>query len=168
MATRKLLFTLAIIAVGLAGRSALDKILALRGGAELVALWAQFASVIEMVASVATTGVGAGLSVLVAQTTLPERQQLFLRRALRLGLAVTAPVALAAGIVGWRFSDALGGSALSPPSVALAPRRLLSEVPSSSISMRSMRAWSRTSSPRSGGAISSCTLAMALRTPLPR
>jgi PST family polysaccharide transporter len=120
VADRKLLITLAIIALGLAGRSALDKVLALRGGAELVALWAQLGSVIEMVAGVATTGVGAGLSVLVAQTALPDRQQLFLRRALRLGLAVTAPVALAAGVVGWRFSDALGGAALSPPSVALA------------------------------------------------
>ena len=120
MADRKLLITLAIIALGLAGRSAVDKVLALRGGAELVALWAQLASVIEMVTSVATSGIGAGLSVLVAQTALPERQQLFLRRALRTGLAVTAPVALAAGIVGWRFSDAVGGAALSPPSVALA------------------------------------------------
>ena len=96
MANRKLLLTIGIIALGLAGRSALDKILALRGGAELVAAWAQLASVMEMVASVATTGVGAGLSVLVAQTALAERQQLFLRRALRLGLAVTAPVARAA------------------------------------------------------------------------
>jgi hypothetical protein len=39
-----------------------DKILALRGGAELVALWAQLSSVIEMIAGVALAGVGAGLS----------------------------------------------------------------------------------------------------------
>ena len=79
----KLALTFGIIAVGLAGRSALDKILALRGGAELVALWAQLSAVIEMVAAIASSGVGAGLSVLVAQTALRERQLLFLRRAAR-------------------------------------------------------------------------------------
>jgi len=56
----------------LAGRSIVDKILALRGGAELVALWAQLSSVIEMIAGVALAGVGAGLSVLVAQTSRPD------------------------------------------------------------------------------------------------
>jgi O-antigen/teichoic acid export membrane protein len=116
----KLLLTLAITAIGLAGRSAIDKILALRGGAELVALWAQLSSVIEMIAGVALAGVGAGLSVLVAQTARPERQQLFLRRALFLGLAASLPVAIAAGALGLGFADLLGGDAISAHSVALA------------------------------------------------
>lgn len=116
----KILLTLAITAVGLAGRSAIDKILALRGGAELVALWAQLSSVIEMIAGVALAGVGAGLSVLVARTARHDRQQLFLRRALSLGLAVSLPVALAAGAVGAGFPGLLGGDALSAPSVVLA------------------------------------------------
>jgi PST family polysaccharide transporter len=116
----KLLLTLAITAVGLAGRSAIDKILALRGGAELVALWAQLSSVIEMIAGVALAGVGAGLSVLVAQTARPERQQLFLRRALFLGLAASLPVAIAAGALGLGFADLLGGGAISAHIVALA------------------------------------------------
>jgi O-antigen/teichoic acid export membrane protein len=116
----KLLLTLAITAIGLAGRSAIDKILALRGGAELVALWAQLSSVIEMTAGVALAGVGAGLSVLVAQTARPERQQLFLRRALFLGLAASLPVAIAAGALGLGFADLLGGDAISAHSVALA------------------------------------------------
>lgn len=94
--------------------------LALRGGAELVALWAQLSSIIEMVASVALSGVGAGLSVLVAQTSLRERQRIFLRRALFLGLAVSAPALIAAALGGWRFSELLGGAALSPRNVALA------------------------------------------------
>src|SRR6185503_20332513 len=64
--------------------------------------------------------VGAGLSVLVAQTARGERQQLFLRRALFLGLGVSLPVALAAGILAARFPDALGGSALSAHAFALA------------------------------------------------
>ena len=116
----KLLLTLAITAIGLAGRSAIDKILALRGGAELVALWAQLSSVIEMIAGVALAGVGAGLSVLVAQTARPERQQLFLRRALFLGLAASLPVAIAAGALGLGFADLLGGDAISAHGVALA------------------------------------------------
>lgn len=102
----KLFLTLAIIVVGLSGRSALDKLLALRGGGELVALWAQIFSLMDMVASVAISGVGAGLSVLVAQTLVPERQHIFLRRALMLGLAVTAPVAVAAALAGGMFVQA--------------------------------------------------------------
>jgi len=116
----RLFLALAIVAVGLAGRSALDKILALRGGAELVALWAQLSSLIEMVAAVALSGVGAGLSVLVAQTQLQERQQLLLRRALALGLAVSAPVAAAAALAGWNASERLGGAALAPQAAVLA------------------------------------------------
>lgn len=98
----------------------MDKILALRGGAELVALWAQLSSVFEMVAGVALAGVGAGLSVLVAQTHLQERQRLFLRRALYLGLAVSLPVGVATAVGGWRFSEALGGTRMLPQIVALA------------------------------------------------
>jgi O-antigen/teichoic acid export membrane protein len=116
----KLLLTLAITAVGLAGRSGIDKLLALRGGGELVALWAQLSSVIEMIAGVALAGVGAGLSVLVAQTARPERQQLFLRRGLSLGLTVSLPVAVVAAFAGLWFPAALGGDALSAYSVLLA------------------------------------------------
>ena len=116
----KLLLTLAITAIGLAGRSGIDKLLALRGGGELVALWAQLSSVIEMIAGVALAGVGAGLSVLVAQTARPERQQLFLRRALFLGLTVSLPVAAVAAFAGLCFPAALGGDALSGSAVLLA------------------------------------------------
>ena len=73
-----------------------------------------------MVVAVALNGVGAGLSVLAAQTPSRVRQQLFLHRALYLGLAISAPVAVAAAIAGWSLSERVGGTALSPPSVALA------------------------------------------------
>ncbi len=73
-----------------------------------------------MIAGVTLSGVGAGLSVLVAQTALRERQQLFLRRALFLGLAVSAPVGIAAAAAGSVFSERLGGAALSAQSVVLA------------------------------------------------
>jgi O-antigen/teichoic acid export membrane protein len=81
-----------------------DKVLALRGGGELVALWAQLFSVLEMVSGVALAGIGAGLSVLVAQTAPPERQALLLWRALRLGLVVGLPVALLVAAAGAFFS----------------------------------------------------------------
>jgi O-antigen/teichoic acid export membrane protein len=80
-----------------------DKVLALRGGGELVALWAQLFSVIEMVSGVAVSGVAAGLSVLVAQTAPPERQALLLWRALRLGLMVGLPVAVIVAAAGFFF-----------------------------------------------------------------
>lgn len=73
-----------------------------------------------MIAGVALAGVGAGLSVLVAQTARAERQQLFLRRALSLGLAASLPVAIAAGALGVLFPDALGGSSLSAHAFLLA------------------------------------------------
>ena len=86
--------------------------LALRGGGELVALWAQLFSVIEMVSGVALAGVGAGLSVLIAQTAPPERQAMLLWRALRLGLAVGLPVALVVAAAGLLFPWTLALAAL--------------------------------------------------------
>ena len=93
--------------------------LALRGGGELVALWAQLASVIELVSGVALAGVGTGLAVYAARTQRPERQADLLREALRLGLRVTLPVALAIGVVGAVFQDFLLGGKLSPALIAL-------------------------------------------------
>lgn len=63
-----------------------------------MALWAQLASVIELVAGVALTGVGAGLSVLVAQAEV-ERQRGLLRGALLLGFGVALPAALAVALL---------------------------------------------------------------------
>ena len=67
--------------------------LALRGGAELVAAWAQLSSVIEVVAGAALAGVGAGVTVYVAQAGAREQQLAALRGGMRLGLAVALPVA---------------------------------------------------------------------------
>jgi PST family polysaccharide transporter len=80
----------------------LDKILALRGGGELVALWAQLSSVIELVAGVALAGLGAGLSVLVAQAP-PQRRHALLHEALRLGLGVALPVGVALAVLAWLY-----------------------------------------------------------------
>lgn len=85
----------AIIVTGLAGRSAVDKVLALRGGAEAVALWAQLSSAIDLVSGVALAGIGGGLTVLVAQAGTPERQYPLLGQALRPALAASLLAALA-------------------------------------------------------------------------
>jgi O-antigen/teichoic acid export membrane protein len=69
-------------------------VLALRGGAELVAAWAQLSSLIDVVAGASLAGVGAGVTVYVAQAATRERQLAVLRGGLLLGLAVSAAVAL--------------------------------------------------------------------------
>jgi O-antigen/teichoic acid export membrane protein len=94
--------------------------LALRGGAELVALWAQVASVIDLVTGVAATGVGTGLAVYVARTRRRERQHDFLREALRIGLGLGAPLAVLAGSVSAVQADALSGGRLGPGMFLLA------------------------------------------------
>jgi O-antigen/teichoic acid export membrane protein len=94
-------------------------VLAVRGGAELVALWAQLASVMELVTGVAMAGVGTGLAVYVARTRRLERQRDLLREALRICLAVGAPLAVAVGIGASIYADALSGEKLAPIVFAL-------------------------------------------------
>jgi len=110
---------IAIIVCGLAGRAALDKVLALRGGAELVALWAQLASVMDLVAGAALSGVGTGVAVLVAQESSPAEQRATLREAVRIGLVVSAIVMAATGAACWMFSAALLGTRASMVALAL-------------------------------------------------
>jgi hypothetical protein len=68
-----------------------DKVLALRGGAELVAAWAQLSSVIDLVAGAALAGVGAGVTVFVAQARNRDEQLAALRGGTRFGLTVALP-----------------------------------------------------------------------------
>ena len=79
-----------------------------------MALWAQLASLIELVAGVAAAGVGTGLAVYAARTTRRERQRDLLREALRIALRVTAPVALACAAAGLLFGHLLSGEKLPP------------------------------------------------------
>jgi len=69
-------------------------VLALRGGAELVAAWAQLASLIELVSGAALAGVGAGVTVYVAQAAAREQQLMALRGGMRLGLVVSLAAAV--------------------------------------------------------------------------
>jgi len=108
------------VLVGLAGRSAVDKALTLRGGPEFVAYWAQLGSLIELIAGVALAGVGTGVSVLVAQTARPDRQRALLREALKLGLLVSAPVTFATVSMSFLFPRAVAGGVFSPSLLGLA------------------------------------------------
>ena len=69
--------------------------LALRGGGEAVALWAQLSSVADVVAGISLAGLGGGLSVLVAQAGSTARRHDLLRQALAIGLALSVVAALA-------------------------------------------------------------------------
>ena len=116
----KLLLALAITAAGLAGRSALDKLLALRGGAELVAVWAQLASVIEILGGIAAAGVATGLAVYVARTRIGERQQDFLREGLRVGILTTLVVAALLALSAPWTAALLSGGRIPAALIALA------------------------------------------------
>ena len=116
----KLLLALAITAAGLAGRSALDKLLALRGGAELVALWAQLASIIEILGGIAGAGVATGLAVYVARTSIDERQRDFLREALRVGILTTFVVAALLAISAPWTAGLVSGGKIPAALIALA------------------------------------------------
>lgn len=98
-ARRSFLYALGIILTGLAGRAAIDKLLAGQGGGEAVVLWAQLQSVLEMVAGIVGIGIGQGLTVLVAQQAEKERRRRLLGAALLLGGGVGAAVALLVSIL---------------------------------------------------------------------
>ena len=84
----------------------------MRGGADLVALWAQLLSLIEVVSGVALAGLGTGLSVYVARTRSLERQRELLREALKLGLGVALPMVAAGAAGGFFYAGPLSGGRL--------------------------------------------------------
>ena len=65
-------------------------------------------------------GIAAGLVVYVARTRQLERQRGYLDEALRIGLRLALPVALASGTAAWSFSDLLSGGKLAPFTFVLA------------------------------------------------
>ncbi len=105
-----LLQALGVVLVGLAGRALIDKLLVLRGGAELVAHWAQLNSMIDLVAGVTLAGIGVGLTGRVAGIS-PADQRRLLGEGLRLGLAVSGLCLLmCAVLVGTGVLDILPAS----------------------------------------------------------
>ncbi len=94
--------------------------LTLRGGPDLVAIWGQLSSVIELVAGVALAGVGTGISVLVAQSAHADQQRELLRESLRLGLALSAAAMILVAAICWSFPDHVAGSGVSSSLLVLA------------------------------------------------
>ena len=88
------LAALAIILIDLFGRAGLDKVLALTGEPARVALWAQLQSVVELVGSVAISGVLQGLTVLTTQAGNQRDERILLYDSLRLGLRASVPIAI--------------------------------------------------------------------------
>jgi O-antigen/teichoic acid export membrane protein len=111
---------LAVVFVGLLGRAAIDKILALRAGPESVALWAQLQSIVDLVVGVTMAGVGQGLTVLVAQATAEGVQRQLMRAALASGLAVSAVAALALALGSGPISKWVSAGAVTPELVTVA------------------------------------------------
>lgn len=108
-----LLKALGVILVGLAGRALIDKLLALRGGTELVAHWAQLSSLAEIVSGVALAGIGIGLTGRVAGVPLADQHRL-LAEGLRLGLIVSGACLLACAMAVGTGSLAMLPEALQP------------------------------------------------------
>lgn len=120
VATIRLALTFSLVVVGLTSRSALDKVLAVQGGGELVAVWAQVSSLIDLVVGVVAGGVGAGLVVQVARAKREEGRREQFDAALRLGLRIAFPVALVAAAASWPLGDFLSGGRVPPWTFALA------------------------------------------------
>lgn len=115
----RLLSALAIVVVGLLGRSAVDKALALRAGADGVALWGQTSSVLDLVVGIVASGIGNGLAVLSVRND-PARRAPLLRAALWTGgllSAATGLMLLLAALLYPAWSGTLG---LPPSRIALA------------------------------------------------
>ncbi|HET7197662.1 MAG TPA: hypothetical protein VFI86_03290, partial [Burkholderiales bacterium] len=93
--------------------------LVLRGGGDLVALWAQLASLMDLVSGVAVAGLGTGLAVYAARTHSLERQRELLREALKIGLALALPFALLGIAAAFFFAGFLGGGRLPGALLAL-------------------------------------------------
>lgn len=98
---QSVLAAFAIILIDLSGRAGLDKVLALAGDPVMVALWAQLQSVVELVSTVALTGVLQGLTVLIAQARGSRDERSLLRTSLRLGMATSLAVALVIVPAAW-------------------------------------------------------------------
>lgn len=126
-----LLQALGVVLVGLAGRALIDKLLALRGGAELVAHWAQLTSLSDLVSGVALAGIGVGLTGRLGGLPSAARHRLG-NEALRLGLTVSAATfgacALLLALSRWRpvpgALEMLVLPALAAGTLAVAPGML--------------------------------------------
>lgn len=101
----------AIILIDLLGRAGLDKVLALSGSPETVALWAQLQSVVELVSGVAVAGVLQGLTVMTAQARDADEEPSLLAAGLRLAMLTSLWVAIVVAVAAFAFR---GSAAVGP------------------------------------------------------
>lgn len=99
----RLVWSLVLVWLGVAGRAVIDKLLALQGGGELVAANAQLGNVIDLVAGVSMSGLGVGVTALVAQAPPGERAAM-LRATVWLS-ALTSGLFGAAVLLVWGLSS---------------------------------------------------------------
>jgi PST family polysaccharide transporter len=90
---RQLLSAVLVILLGITGRAITDKLLALRGGAEAVAAYAQLSSLTDLVSCVSLAGIGVALVAAVARAE-PVRQFAWLRASLFPSLVLSGIAAL--------------------------------------------------------------------------
>ncbi len=88
----------------------LDKALALDGGAEAVATWAQLSSAFELVCGPALAGVGTGITVLATRAASAAERRALLVTALRAGFAISSAMLAAVGFAGLLLPGVLSGS----------------------------------------------------------
>jgi hypothetical protein len=98
---------LLFVLVGLSGRAVIDKLLALQGGAQLVAGWAQLASLSEIVSGVSLSGIGIGLTALAAGAKEPQRSQW-----LKTALITAFPLSITVAFFGLPLMREMGGTLL--------------------------------------------------------
>lgn len=100
---------LLIAVIGLIGRAILDKLLAIKGGPNLVADWAQILSLTELFIGPISAGVGIGLTALVSRTDCQIHRSDILQeawRGFRYALLASGLCLLTIGILySWHFPD---------------------------------------------------------------
>ena len=121
---------IAFVAVGLLGRATIDKLIALRAAPESVVLWAQLQSIVDLVCGVVLAGLGTGLTVLISRSETTEERIGLLYSALRQGLRLALPFAIALAALGAFGSTCAGGERMAPfMAVAAAMVGLASVIP---------------------------------------
>lgn len=122
------IIVLLTLLVGVAGRTAIDSLIAQIAGPAAIAHWAQISGLVELTGAIASAGLAPGLTVLIARTSNPRQQAVILRDALvlSLGFSVLTAMVIATGL--WfvpaqalHVSQATVGFALATGVVVTAP-----------------------------------------------
>ena len=107
--------------VGVAGRTALDSLIAQIAGPAAIAYWAQISGLVELTGAIASAGLAPGLTVLIARISNPARQAAILRDALVLSIVFSILTATVVGCFLWFVaSQPMNSLVFAPHIVAFA------------------------------------------------